>query len=206
MACVFVWSAEEQGSAGPECPRPGGASRVWLHAALASLDADLRRRFATPLLFAAAPHAAALRQLGASLRASCVHAATRYEPALADADASTAAELAAHGMHLELHPGYLLHPPGDVLLDLSDFSGHFGMRRCVPAFALTALTLVTRRHDVSLPACLRAPPAAAAAAARAERRCRETLSPRFGAAPAGQCLARRAAAVPDATPERRHRG
>jgi hypothetical protein len=69
VACVFVWSEAEEGSAGPECPRPGAASRVWLHAALASLDADLRRRFATPLLFAAAPHAAALRQLGASLRA-----------------------------------------------------------------------------------------------------------------------------------------
>jgi deoxyribodipyrimidine photolyase len=99
---------------------------VWLHAALASLDADLRRRFDTPLLLAAAPHATALRQLGAALRASRVHAAARYEPALADADEATAAELAAHGMRLELHPGYLLHPPGGIALDLSDFSGHFG--------------------------------------------------------------------------------
>jgi deoxyribodipyrimidine photolyase len=126
VACVFAWSEAEQGTAGPACPRPGAASRVWLHAALASLDADLRRRFATPLLLAAAPHGAALRQLGAALGASRVHAAARYEPALADADAATAAELEAHGMRLELHHGYLLHAPGDIALDLTDFSGHFG--------------------------------------------------------------------------------
>ena len=126
VACVFVWSEAEEGSAGPECPRPGAASRVWLHAALSSLDADLRRRFDTPLLFAAAPHATALRQLGAGVRASRVHAAERYEPTLARCDAATAAHLAAHGMHLHLHPGGLLHAPGDVALELSGAAGHFG--------------------------------------------------------------------------------
>jgi len=126
VACVFVWNEAEQGTVGPECPRPGGASRVWLHAALSSLDASLRRRFATALLVTAAPHAAALRQLGTALRAGRVHAATRYEPALVAADVATAAELEAHGMSLTLHPGYLLHEPGDVALEMSSRNGHFG--------------------------------------------------------------------------------
>ena len=208
VACVFVWSEAEEGTAGPECPRPGAASRVWLHAALASLDADLRRRFATPLLFAAAPHGATLRQLGAGVRASRVHAAERYEPALACCDQATAAELAAHGMHLALHPGSLLHPPGDVALELSGGAGHFGALPAVPTPCRVprSRSAAANRHHVAVSARLRAPPAAAAAAARAERRRREALSGSAKPAAARLRCAGRAATGAHASPRGRQHG
>ena len=45
VLCLFVWSPEEEGDESSVSWAPGGASRVWLHHSLASMDRDIRRRY-----------------------------------------------------------------------------------------------------------------------------------------------------------------
>ena len=122
VACVFVG---ESGAPAP-CPAgsAGGASRLWLHEALQSLDEDLRTRYATPLLFAAGP--SALLSTCQDLQAGAVHCSRRYEPAQVAADRETCRSLEAAGVVVTQHAGFLLSEPSSLAFDLSSFSGHFG--------------------------------------------------------------------------------
>jgi hypothetical protein len=144
VACVFIWSAEEEG-AGAASPPPGGASRLWLHHALAALDADLQRRFNTRLHFAHGPHAQALAALAGELRADVVHCSARYEPAQIAADVATAAALRVAGVALTQHAGFLLHEPHTVALDMEQWAGHFGA--CVPVRLRHAVASVHERRE-----------------------------------------------------------
>ena len=57
---------------------------MWLHHALASLDADLRARHGpgAGVVFRRGPYAAALLELAEAAAAGVVHMTRRYEPAM----------------------------------------------------------------------------------------------------------------------------
>ena len=64
--------------------RPAGATLVWLHHALASLDADLRSRHGpgARIVFRHGPYASSLIALADAAAAGAVHFSRRYEPAM----------------------------------------------------------------------------------------------------------------------------
>ena len=64
--------------------RPAGATLVWLHHALASLDADLRARHGpgAGVVFRSGPYAAALIAVAETADAGVIHMTRRYEPAM----------------------------------------------------------------------------------------------------------------------------
>ena len=82
---VFVWAPDE------ESPwAPGGASRWWLHHALASLDADLSA-LGSRLLLLRGPAETVLADLVARSRATAVHWNRLYEIVARERDALTRA-------------------------------------------------------------------------------------------------------------------
>jgi hypothetical protein len=97
LVCVFLWSDSEDGdSANPKSWPPGGASRVWLANALASLDNDLRNKYGseTGLIFVKGSSGLALQALCAAVDANQVFASERFEPAQVASDANVRKELA----------------------------------------------------------------------------------------------------------------
>ena len=64
--------------------RPAGATLVWLHHALASLDADLRSRHGpgAGIVYRHGPYATALTAIAEAAAAGVVHLSRRYEPAM----------------------------------------------------------------------------------------------------------------------------
>ncbi|MBC7367130.1 MAG: deoxyribodipyrimidine photo-lyase, partial [Undibacterium sp.] len=75
----------------------GGASRWWLHQALASLDASLRER-GSRLVIARGDSAEVLRGLVKETGAGAVFWNRRYEPAVIARDAAIKAELLTGGV------------------------------------------------------------------------------------------------------------
>lgn len=65
QACAFVWSELEEGTAATW--GPGGATRVWLHHALESLDAELRSKHGSGIVFAAGDRASTVLDLSRKL-------------------------------------------------------------------------------------------------------------------------------------------
>lgn len=115
VACVFV--------APRESAVQGRASRLWLHHSLCSLEAELRSRYGTSLVCLRSQ--GELGDLAATLHASVVHAQRRYGPAAA-ADADAERDLAAAGVRLVLHSGFLLHEPSSIRLPSTHGGkGHF---------------------------------------------------------------------------------
>ena len=134
MVPVFVWSPGDE-DGGPCSPPPGGASRLWLNDALASLDGDLRRRFGSRVLFAAGRYSDALVALCSQLHCRTVHLTRRYEPAQQAADLTARAALEQAGVAVVEAPGFLMHEPAAVTIDMASWVGHFGtltpfMRAC----------------------------------------------------------------------------
>ena len=64
--------------------RPAGASLLWLHHALASLDADLRARHGpgAGIVYRRGPYASSLVAIAEAAAAGVVHFSRRYEPAM----------------------------------------------------------------------------------------------------------------------------
>jgi deoxyribodipyrimidine photo-lyase len=105
---VFVWAPDE------EAPwAPGGASRWWLHHALAALDASLRER-GSRLVIRRGPTLAALRALVRETGAGAVHWSRRYEPAVIARDTRIKEALKADGVAAESHNAALLLEPWQV--------------------------------------------------------------------------------------------
>ena len=133
MLPVFVWSPaeESQAAASPavgvretSLAVPGGATRLWLHHALANLDADLRESFHARIVFKRGPYVEALREACAAVGAVEVHCSRRYEPAQTAVDDAVGAELRAkHGVNLTTHDGFLIRDPGTVRLDMGKWQG-----------------------------------------------------------------------------------
>lgn len=80
--------------------RPASAALLWMHHALAAMDADLRDRYGVGarIIYARGPYAPALRSFCRELGCSAVVANRRYEPATSAADERIEAELQAAGI------------------------------------------------------------------------------------------------------------
>jgi deoxyribodipyrimidine photo-lyase len=91
----------------------GGASRWWLHHALASLDADLRAR-GSRLILARGPSGEVLRDLVRATGAGALFWNRRYEPAIIARDAALKAELTAAGLEVKSSNAALLHEPHTI--------------------------------------------------------------------------------------------
>ena len=91
----------------------GGASRWWLHHALASLDADLRAR-GSRLLLARGSAAEVLRDCIRETGAGALFWNRRYEPAVIARDAALKAEFTAAGLEVKSSNAALLHEPHTI--------------------------------------------------------------------------------------------
>jgi len=87
----------------------GGASRWWLHHALAGMDAGLREK-GSRLVLRRGRSDAVLAELAEQVGAREVHALAHYEPWWRNAERAVAKRL-----DLRLHDGNYLAPPGSVL-------------------------------------------------------------------------------------------
>ncbi|MBL9209013.1 MAG: deoxyribodipyrimidine photo-lyase [Opitutaceae bacterium] len=92
---------------------PGGASRWWLHHALAALDAGLREK-GSRLILARGDTATVLRALLAETRAGAVYWNRRYEPAAIARDTRLKADFLAAGLEAKSFNAALLHEPQTI--------------------------------------------------------------------------------------------
>eukprot|EP00884_Botryococcus_braunii_P006520 jgi/Botrbrau1/1586/Bobra.0185s0008.2 len=129
LSFLFVHSPEEDGDdLSGSSWRPGGASLVWLEAALGSLDASLRQYGkGAGIIFRRGPYLQALREVAGALHAGTILFGRRYEPAMEIADASITAQLRKEGYMVQSFNSLLLHEPASVQIDMEGrWSGHFG--------------------------------------------------------------------------------
>lgn len=105
---VFVWAPDE------EAPwAPGGASRRWLHSALADLDEQLRK-LGSRLILRAGSTAEVFEQLVRETGAKAVYWHRRYEPAVIARDTALKAAWKAAGLDAESFAGDCLFEPHTV--------------------------------------------------------------------------------------------
>ncbi|MEM1365110.1 MAG: deoxyribodipyrimidine photo-lyase [Pseudomonadota bacterium] len=93
----------------------GGASRWWLHHALASLSDDLRQQFGAQLILRRGPACEVLTDFIASTGAEAVHWNRRYGPAEQAIDSQIKQQLTDDGVVAKSYQGALLHEPAKVL-------------------------------------------------------------------------------------------
>ncbi len=105
---VFIWDEAGEG-AWPA----GGASRWWLHHALASLDGALREH-GSRLVLATGDSRTVLRALVDSTGAGAVYWNRRYEPASIARDRVIKSEFAASGLDAQSFNAALLHEPHTI--------------------------------------------------------------------------------------------
>lgn len=91
----------------------GGASRWWLHHALAALDADLRAR-GSRLILARGESGAELDRLRRATGAGAIFWNRRYEPAVIARDAALKARWTAEGVEAKSFNAALLHEPHTI--------------------------------------------------------------------------------------------
>ena len=105
---VFIWDPEY------EHPwAPGSASRCWLNHSLHSLDRDLKQ-MGSRLIFRRGKTIPILDELIGSARAGSVYWHRRFEPAVADRDASTVQHLNSKGIRTVVLNGSLLREPESI--------------------------------------------------------------------------------------------
>jgi deoxyribodipyrimidine photo-lyase len=93
--------------------RSGGASRWWLHHALAALD-DSLRALGSRLVLARGDSGESLRKLIRQTGAGAVYWNRRYEPASIARDAKIKAELSAEGLEVKSFNSALLNEPHTI--------------------------------------------------------------------------------------------
>lgn len=127
VACVFVWSEDEEGVEDARARGIGAASRVWLHHALRALDGDVRRAYGgAGLQFHRGTYAEALIAATRAVNANVVYASARYEPAQREIDAAVEARLREANIEFRALPGYVLFEPASVRLDMANERYFFG--------------------------------------------------------------------------------
>jgi deoxyribodipyrimidine photo-lyase len=97
----------------PGAWKMGGASRWWLHHALAALDKDLHARGA-PLVLQRGAAAQKIAALAAEVEADQVHAARSFEPWARAQDRAIAGRLREAGVAFERHLSAQLFAPEDI--------------------------------------------------------------------------------------------
>lgn len=100
---VFVWDSESEGPFSP-----GGASRWWLHHALASLDRSLKKRGSQLILRTGNTHEE-LTSIARDSGARELHFTRRYEPAVAKHDSRVSEALRGEGFEVRSFDSTLLH-------------------------------------------------------------------------------------------------
>ncbi|MCF7689057.1 MAG: DNA photolyase family protein [Cephaloticoccus sp.] len=93
--------------------RTGGASRWWLHHALASLDEALRSR-GSRLLILLGDTAKVMSEMVTGTRAQAIYYNRRYEPAIIARDTRLKRELISSGIEIESFNGNLLFEPHTI--------------------------------------------------------------------------------------------
>jgi len=108
---VFLWAPDEEGAWSP-----GGATRWWLHHALADLDAALRARGSRLVVRKTGKGGSldALRKLARECKAEAVFWNRRYEPAAIARDAAIKKALRAEGLVVASHNAGMLHEPQGI--------------------------------------------------------------------------------------------
>ena len=166
VLCLFVWSPDEEGDDSSASWAPGGASRVWLHHSLASMDRDIRRRYGGGgVRFIHGAHAPAVAAAAAEVNATTVFASERYEPVHVQGDERTRRALADKGIELVTLPGHLLFHRDKIRVDMEREKYFFGTlmpfvhaaEKCggkpgVPAPAPSHATIAETPTDSSLDA------------------------------------------------------
>jgi deoxyribodipyrimidine photo-lyase len=102
---VFIWAPDEEGDWAP-----GGASRWWLHNALAALDAALHA-CGSQLILRTGPSLETLLELIRATGAKAVFWNRRYEPAAMAQEKRIEAALSEQGLHTGSFNASLLHEP-----------------------------------------------------------------------------------------------
>ncbi|MCG3198678.1 MAG: deoxyribodipyrimidine photo-lyase [Candidatus Omnitrophica bacterium] len=105
---LYIWELSEEGEWGP-----GGASRVWLHQSLKSLDMSLRAR-GSALVLRRGESIPVLRSVIRETGADAVYWNRRYEPHAIGMDQQVKTELRSNGIHAESFCASLLFEPWDV--------------------------------------------------------------------------------------------
>ncbi len=106
---VFIWSPGEEGAWAP-----GGASRWWLHQALADLTTQLSERGLPLVLRIADNSGRELRALAKECGADAVYWNRRYEPAIIARDTAVKAMLREDSIDAESFNGSLLFEPWEI--------------------------------------------------------------------------------------------
>jgi deoxyribodipyrimidine photo-lyase len=106
---VYIWSPEEEGAWAP-----GSASRWWMHHALDSLEADLRK-LGLNLLYRYGPYKEAFIKLQHETRANTILFNRRYEPAAIKRDAELKSYFKDKGIQFKSFNGNLLFEPWTIL-------------------------------------------------------------------------------------------
>lgn len=105
---VYIWSPEED----EDWPM-GGASKVWLHHSLYSLDKHLQK-FKSRLLIVKGPCLDTLQSLIKTHNAECVYWNRCYEPASIKRDAKIKEALGQEGIEAKSFNGSLLYEPWEI--------------------------------------------------------------------------------------------
>jgi deoxyribodipyrimidine photo-lyase len=105
---VYVWSPDEEGEWAP-----GGASRWWLHHALAGLQAQLAE-LGLGLHIARGPTLAALRKLAKASGAGALFWNRRYEPAIIERDQQLKQALREDGLQVHSSNASLIWEPHSI--------------------------------------------------------------------------------------------
>jgi deoxyribodipyrimidine photo-lyase len=120
VACVFGWNSRIE--------RRGEASRTWLNAAVASLDADLQTKYGGGgLAFYGEEHdAAALLRAAEAVDAGAVFTTRRYEPEQRASDTHVKEALKERNVELVDMPGALLFETDRIKIDMGKEKYFFG--------------------------------------------------------------------------------
>ncbi|BDZ45001.1 hypothetical protein GCM10025866_09100 [Naasia aerilata] len=141
----------------PQVARPlGGASRWWLHGALAALDAELRA-LGSRLLLRRGSAAEVVPAVVTESQAAAVFWNRRYGLGEREQDAALKTGLRAAGLEVRSFPGSLLHEPWEVRREDGEPYSVYS------AYARAAQKLPAPRQPLAVPAALPAPPPLAGA-------------------------------------------
>lgn len=111
---IYIWAPQEEG----DWP-PGGAARVWIHHALASLRDDLRAIGGDLLIYRGAS-LDVLRRVAEATGAAAVHWNRRYEPAIIERDTAIKQALTADGLTVQSFNASLLFEPWEIKTKAGD--------------------------------------------------------------------------------------